>query len=582
MHAAGLVLATVAACLAGCAGGGGKVAETFRYREFAVAADHPVASEAGAAMLARGGNAVDAAVAASFCLSVVRPYSCGIGGGGFMVIFDPAREGRGSRTIAINYREVAPAAVGPAYYRDRPEDASTYGPHAIGVPGTVAGLLHALEAYGTLDRATVLEPAIRAAEEGFAADANFVAAFETLLDRAAEHADVAPTAAAMIDMLAPDGALEVGELVRNPAQARALRLIARRGREAFYEGPIGEAIVEVARATGGALSAADLATYSIDVTPPLVEAVRLPDGRRGAGAREFTVVTMPPPSSGGVAIVQALGILERRAAAWRGADPDEPRFVHLVTEAMKHAFADRAAFLADPRYVDVPTAALLEPAYLDALADAVSTRRTHAPERYGRAAALAPDGGTSHLSIVDADGMAVSCTETINLYFGSLVAVPEYGFFLNNEMDDFTRVPGAINAFGLRQSEANLPEPGKRPLSSMTPTIVVEDGRAALVVGASGGPRIITATLQVILRSLVFDSPTGEAVSAARFHHQWRPNVLEVESSLGDRGLITALRATGHEVRETEDVGVVQAVRVREDFIEAASDPRKGGRPAGR
>jgi gamma-glutamyltranspeptidase/glutathione hydrolase len=540
------------------------------YSRAAVAADHAVASEAGLEMIRLGGNAVDAAVATSFCLSVVRPASCGIGGGGFMLICRPGGPDGPPLVVALNYRETAPAAVGPDYFAGHADAAaSRSGYAASGVPGTVAGLLWALENYGTLDRGTVLGPAIRAAERGIAADAYQVRAAQRLAERLDEAPHLRPAAAFLWEELSLGGKIAVGDPLRNPDQARALRLIADRGREGFYRGPVAEAIAGCMAAHGGTITAADLDGYRVQVVQPL---------RRKF--RNLEVLVMPPPSSGGVAMLQILGILERRI----GDTPpgrNEPAYVHLVTESMKHAFADRATWLADPAFSRVPVDRLLAPAYLDARAAAIDPARTREPSAYGSAAAPVEDGGTSHFSVIDGDGMAVACTETINLVYGSLVVVPGFGFALNDEMDDFTTRPGEPNAFGLRQSDRNLPVPGKRPLSSMSPTIVTASGRPVLVAGASGGPRIITATTQCVLNCLLFDMTPEAAVAAGRFHHQWMPDVLEFGPRWTDEDTVAALEALGHETRRRDDVGVVQVIRVGGDGVRAASDPRRGGSPAG-
>ncbi|MHC4415013.1 MAG: gamma-glutamyltransferase [Planctomycetota bacterium] len=541
------------------------------YSHAAVAADHALASQAGVEMLRRGGNAVDAAVAASFCLSVVRPYSCGIGGGGFMLIATPARDGERPVQVAIDYRETAPAAVASDYYVALGDPtASRAGPHAVGTPGTVAGLLWALRHYGTLDRAAVLAPAIRAAENGVPADASHVSAARALAVRLKRFGHLRASAADIWGNLCRGGEIEPGDVIRNPKQARALRLIAERGASAFYEGEIAEAIVASMEAHGGSMTREDLARYAVRVTEPLRGTFR---GRE--------VLTMPPPSSGGIASLQILGLLERRLDDLGPPQHNRPPYVHLLVESMKHAFADRSAWMADPEFVDVPTMRLLEPAYLQERAGAIDMDRTRGWRHYGSAASAADDGGTSHLSVIDADGMAVACTETINLIYGSLVTVPGFGFALNNQMDDFTTIPDRPNAFGLRQSDRNLPEAGKRPLSSMSPTIVLEQGRPVIIAGASGGPRIITGTVQSVLNCLLFDMPPVEAVGAARFHHQWRPDVLQFEARWTDQPTIAALEALGHNTARRDRVGVVQLIRNGPDGIRAASDPRKGGAPAG-
>ncbi len=602
------------------------------YRREAVAADHVLASRAGARVLARGGNAVDAGVATAFALSVVRPYSCGIGGGGFMIVHLQDDPRFGTLDIAIDARETAPAGVGPDYYEDLGEPlGSRIGGSAVGVPGTVAGLLHALETYGTLDRSQVLGEAIALAEAGFRADAHYVRSARELIRRFEEHPDWKDRFAFVWERYLLGGSVREGDLIRVPEQARALRLIAEHGAAAFYEGAIADAIVRAVRASGGVMTHEDLRAYRVREVEPL-----------RFEFYGYELVGMPPPSSGGIAMAQIMGLLERWDVhrAYRGATHDgEPAEadadargrtaaspditkseagtgsaqrhaarIALLAEAFRHAFSDRARFLGDPAFVDVPVDALLDAAYLDRLAMRRMDTGTDGPEDYGRlglerAGLVAPpedDGGTSHFNVVDRWGNAVACTQTINTEFGSLVGVPEFGFCLNNEMDDFTTIRGRANAYGLIQSDRNLPAPGKRPLSSMSPTIVLDArGRVYAMAGASGGPRIITGTVQVLLPMLLIGdaAPTGtarHAVVLPRVHHQWLPDVLRLQEKnptsptidgrplfpdlVGDR-----LRALGYRIEPIENVANVQAIRRRADGAwEAASDPNKGGKPAGR
>jgi gamma-glutamyltranspeptidase / glutathione hydrolase len=617
-----LVLALLSLGLAasgpgGCASAGRAASHASgSFASGAVAADHHAASEAGAEMLRRGGNAVDAAVATSFALSVVRPYSCGIGGGGFMIIHLGGRDGGeggkvgpagAPRTIALDYRETAPAAVDAEFFAKGGaggaggrQDASTTGARAVATPGTVAGLLYALERYGTMSRAEVLAPAIRLAEEGFAVDAHYMESVQPLLRRFGEDPELQERFGFMWRHFLREGQVAEGDLIQLPegGQARALRLIAEHGTAAFYEGPLAEAIVSAinrdARWGQGALTAADLGTYWIAERAPLEFTYTLP----GGGAKRF--ITMPPPSSGGIVMVQALGIEGLLAAESRAGGTAGPSSraaaLHRLVESLKHAFADRAEWLGDPDHADVPIARLTSSVYLAQRAAAFNLSATLPAEAYGTrpelqrtAAQLPDDSGTSHLSVVDRWGNAVACTETINLTFGSLLAVEEFGFILNNEMDDFTARRGQANAFGLRQSGRNLPEARKRPLSSMSPTIVLDaEGRVEIVAGGAGGPRIITATLQTILNALDgMDAPA--AVAAPRFHHQWLPDRLQMEPGLAgapsgeDRPLAEALAARGHRVEPAAALANVQAI-VRDRSGRgwtAASDPRKGGRPAG-
>ncbi len=568
-----------------------------------VAADHPDASKAGLEMLEKGGNAVDAAVATSFCLSVVRPLSCGIGGGGFMVIYDPGgpdEGGKGAQAVAICYRERAPAGASPQFFEDMEDpEASIRGGSAVAVPGTVAGLLSILENFGTLSREDVLAPAIRAAESGFEVDAHYAKAARKIARTFNERPELQERFPFMWERFLGKGKLSEGDTLRLPEQARALRMIAADGVGAFYNGPIGASIVGTIQADGGVMNADDLTAYKPTFERPLT-------GR----FRGDVVLTMPPPSSGGVALLQMLAILE--AYETKSAEPlkrlghNSPRYAHLLAEAMKFAFADRAMHLADPEFTDVPVKRMLDPEALRERAVMIRAGSTHEPDFYADAPAMAEDGGTSHISVIDANGMAVACTETINLEWGSWLVVEEFGFALNNQMDDFTARAGQANYYGLAQSDANLPAPGKRPLSSMTPTIVVgKDRQVRLIAGASGGPRIINGVLQAILNATLFDFDALRAVSASRFHHQWKPDQIRLEPywditnvnggemSLDELQAMMArvdsvhrfrsgLESRGHKLGEIEAVGAVQLVKKNGDGYEAASDPRKGGAPAGR
>jgi gamma-glutamyltranspeptidase/glutathione hydrolase len=559
----------------------------------AVAADHRLASEAGLEVLRAGGNAVDAAVATSFALSVVRPYSCGVGGGGFMVIHlrEHARLGATHErpvVTALNYRETCPAAVGPdAYEHVQDPDASTRGGRAVAVPGHVAGMLHALETYGTLSRDVVLAPAIRLAREGYAVDAHYVESAKDVFDWLRDAPDaVNPAKVKRIPFLwsrfLKDGALRVGDRVSLPEQADLLAAIARDGAPAFYQGTTARRIIDAVHHDGGELSLEDLASFKVQELKPFDTTF--------AGK---TFLGMPPPSSGGIVMAQVLAMLEHRLTDLRriiaAHGHNSAAYIHFIAEACKHAFADRARWLADTDFVDVPLAQLLSPDYLRTRADAVREDRTFPQSTYGMALQPMDDHGTSHLCVVDGAGNAVACTETINLVFGSLIAVPECGFILNDTMDDFITRRGQANAFGLTHGERNRPQPGKRPLSCMTPTIVL-DGEGgehplahpvSMLAGASGGPRIITGTLQALLNALLFDMPADACVTAPRFHHQWSPHTLQLEDALLATPAKNDLEALGHDVSRRQPVGAVQVIRRAGNAWHPASDPRKGGAPAG-
>ncbi|HLJ10761.1 MAG TPA: gamma-glutamyltransferase [Planctomycetaceae bacterium] len=539
-----------------------------------VAADHEEASKAGVEILKKGGNAVDAAVATAFALAVVRPASCGLGGGGFMLIWDAKKK----RAVALDYRERAPARAARSMYVDPRDasktmpDASEHGCLAVAVPGEVAGLCYALREFGTLDLKTVLAPAIRLCREGVLIDRHDLVVQKDVLKDFATHPDYADRFAALLRLYANNGRpWKTGERFHSPL-ARILGLISEKGHDGFYRGEVAEAIVAEMKRGGGVVTLDDLAAMKPVVREPLKGMI---------GSR--TILTMPPPSSGGVALLETLNIISAVEARHPEVKLDQlgtesPLYLHVIAESFKHAFADRAAWLGDADFAQVPVERLTSRDYAVELARRVDLTRTQPPAAYGRFT-TPDDGGTSHFSILDAQGNAVACTETINTHFGSYVVEPTFGIVLNNEMDDFTSLPGVPNAFGLIQSEANSIEPGKRPLSSMTPTILIRDGRAEFVLGASGGPRIITATVQVLLNMVRFEKTAAQAVGAPRIHHQWTPDQLDVESSQIPASRLAAL---GHKIVNTGDHGVIQAAyRDRDGKIHGASDGRKGGREAG-
>ena len=538
-----------------------------------MAADQPVASQAGARMLVLGGNAVDAAVATSFALSVTDPFSCGVGGGGFMLVYAPPRDGAPAIEAVLNYREVAPAAVDASFYVDQPlDDASRIGGTASGVPGTVAGLYEAHRRWGTLPWAQVLQPAIDAAHDGVVVNQAWVNAADWLEGAREDDENLRHVSAWIWDHLCGGGDLAVGDVVKQPAKARLLRLIAEDGARAFYTGPVAEAISAASHAHGGVLQAEDLAAYRVQPLQPLSA-----DDVFG----RWRVLAMPPPSSGGIASIQTLRMVSARWADLSKPGPDDPAFLHLLASAMQRAFADRARWLADGTFAPVPVHALLDRDRLHAAAQRIDLQTAADPVGV-YVLPPADDVGTSHLCVVDANGMAVACTETINYLWGSCVAVPQWGIVLNNEMDDFTTRPGEANIYGLVQSDRNAPQPGKRPLSSMSPTIVLESDRVRLVAGASGGPRIISATIKAIIDVLQFGMTPVEALEQGRVHQQWQPDVLWLESDRFDVSVHDALRQRGWDVRERSGMGVEQLIEVAADGgIMPASDPRKGGAPAG-
>jgi gamma-glutamyltranspeptidase/glutathione hydrolase len=525
-----------------------------------VASEHLLASQAGVEMLQQGGNAIDAAVATSFAVGVVNPSSCGIGGGGFMLIY-LARE---QRAAALDYREAAPAAASRDMFLRNGQavpELSRRGGLAVAVPGEVAGLVAALHRYGTLPLAKVMQPAIRYARDGFAVGPHLATEIAENLDALRSRPELART------FLHADGSpLHAGETLRQAELGQTLELIAVDGPEAFYEGDIAGRITRSVQAAGGVLSERDLATYRPKWRRPLQG---LYEGN--------TIITMPPPSSGGGALLEALGIL--RNDNLPALEHNSPTYLHLLAEAMQHAFADRAQFYGDPDVVQVPVAQLLSPTYTGRLRRRISATRTFDRAAYGRAAAVA-DRGTSHLSVMDAAGNAVACTTTVNTAFGAMVVAEGTGILLNNEMDDFSVQPGVPNVYGLIGTEANAVAPRKRPLSSMTPTIVTRGGKAILALGGSGGPLIISGTLQVLLNILDFDLNATLAVAAPRVHDQWVPPVLAVEPGIS---ALTqqVLARYGYAVKEVPAMGAIQVVRRHAGRFEGAADPRKGGEAVG-
>jgi gamma-glutamyltranspeptidase/glutathione hydrolase len=535
------------------------------WKHAAVAADHPLASQAGVEVLRRGGNVVDAAVAVGFALSVLRPGSSGLGGGGFMVIWDATEQ----RAVALDYRERAPRGVSREAYAAAAGE-SQKGGLAVGVPGHVRGLCHALRQYGSLSLVDVLEPALRYASEGVPIDAHEVRLRQRLIGQ------VKPGAhrhSGLWKQYLFEGEVPVAGTQVSSPQSRVLQLLASRGPDAFYQGEVATRIIELVRSRGSTMTLEDLKTMDVVERPAMRSEY--------AG---FDVVTMPPPSSGGVALIETLNILNELENGKLRLDLDrgqrDEHYIHVLTEALKHAFADRAQFLGDADFVAVPVKRLTGREYAKKLAERIRLDRTQPPEAYGRYLPK-DDAGTTHFCVIDSQGNAVACTETINTSFGSWLVEPSFGIVLNNEMDDFTTAPGRPNAFGLIQSEANAIAPRKKPLSSMTPTILVKDGKAVFVAGGSGGPRIISATLQVLLNMSRFGMTPRRAVRAPRLHHQWLPDRLLLEPNLMTSFGMPLQQRYGHVISQSSGLAATQAASRSDDGLRAASDPRKHGQAAG-
>jgi gamma-glutamyltranspeptidase/glutathione hydrolase len=571
-----LVLLVVGLTAAGLAAGRVALAASaapVQAQQGMVVTSQPDATRAGVAVLEAGGNAVDAAAAAAFALGVTQPFSAGIGGGGFMLI----RLADGGEVIAIDAREMAPAAASRDMYVKEgvDEHASLLGGLAVGTPGLVAGLDLAVRRYGTMPLGELLQPAIALTEAGFAIGPHHARMIERMRRRLPVADAFAETARIQFP---PRGhPAEPGWLLMQPELGATLTAIAEHGPGAFYRGPVAAAMAAEVVRRGGILTEADLAGYQ----PRLREAV-------SGSYRGVEVHSFPPPSSGGVVLLEILNILEGFDLASRGAGSSAG--LHVIAEAMKLAFADRAAYLGDADFVEVPVDRLIAKRYAERQRARINPpwfRR--APWKWlRREQAIRVEGpgleqndsGTTHLSVTDGFGNAVALTMTINTPYGSGITVPGTGILLNNEMDDFAKAPGEPNVYGLVDTRGmNAIEPGKRPLSSMTPTILVKDGRVLMVTGSPGGPRIISSVLLTILNVLDYRMDVQEAVSVPRFHHQWLPDRLLVEPATPE-DVVSGLRARGHQVEISKrNWSAAQAIVIDPGTgrHSGGSDPRSDG-----
>ena len=528
-----------------------------------VVAQERLAARIGADVLQRGGNAVDAAVATGFAMAVTYPRAGNIGGGGFMLIHLAARH----EDVAIDYRETAPAAVTSGIFlsADGKPDAAKSRDSAlgIGVPGTVAGLALALEKYGSgkFSLANLLQPAIKLASNGF------VVADDTADTLPEWYPRLARWPSSQKIFSRPDGSsLRQGDLLTQSDLASALKAIAEGGARSFYEGPVAEKLASAVRDAGGLMTMDDLRSYRPIIREPV----------RGS-YRGYEIVSMPQPSSGGIVLIEALNILEGFPLGQlaQGSAPS----LHLLVEAMKRAYADRARHLGDPAYVSAPVTRLISKDY------AARQRLTIDPERAtpwtDSSSLKQPREGsnTTHFSVVDGEGNAVSNTYTLNFSYGVGLVAEGTGVLLNNELDDFTAAPGASNAYGLVGFEANLPAPGKRPLSSMSPTIVLRDGRVALVTGSPGGSRIISTVLQVIVDVLDYHMDVAAAIAAPRLHHQWLPDEIWLERGFDDSA-IAGLKARGHTIGGPLGQTSANSIVATGAGWRGAADPRTRGATA--
>ncbi|MEB3281902.1 MAG: gamma-glutamyltransferase [Lyngbya sp.] len=551
------------------------VAESERSQQGMVVSADPLASQAGIEMLKRGGNAIDAAVATTFAISVVEPFSAGIGGGGFLLVgFPPTtpQTGENYTVQALDFRERAPKAATRDMYLDealkvKPR-ASLDGHLAAGTPGTVAGLYTVHQYYGKLPWATVVEPAIALAENGFPVGDYFLRSVERRQEVILNN----PAAKAIFTR---NGELyQPGEVLIQKDLARTLKKVAE-DPNSFYRGEIAEAIAADMAKNGGLITVNDLKAYTPIWRKPIC-----------GEFRETQVCSMPPPSSGGVHLVQILNIIgDTNLKGWGRQDPNT---LHLLAEAMRIAYADRATYLGDPDFVTVPIEGLTSLPYAAEQRQAIDMNEARPStevkpvdeatlKRY-----FWESAETSHLTVVDNERNVVSLTFTINGSFGAAVVAEGTGILLNNEMDDFAAAPGVPNLFGLVGGEANAIAPLKTPLSSMSPVIVTKDGKFVMAGGSPGGSTIITTSLQLVLNVVEFGMNAGEAVSEPRIHHQWLPDKLIVEKGRMNPETLDELRRRGHNIDEWDGWGNANLIRMTgRGVLEGAADPRREGAAIG-
>lgn len=527
-------------------------------REAMVVSAHPEATKVGLDILAKGGNAVDAMVAVHFALAVVYPSAGNLGGGGFMVLRDSLGD-----VYSLDFREKAPLAAHEDMYLDAQgrviEGLSLFGQKASGVPGSVDGMLKAHEKFGSLPLKELVDPAIRLAAKGFDITAEQAKDFNRL-----RHDFISHNRDSMGLSLVKREKWEEGDLLRQRDLAKTLKRIKKSGRAGFYEGKTAEMIVAEMKAGNGIITEEDLHRYQSVWRHPVV-----------GDYKGVKVISMGPPSSGGIALLQLLGMASHYDLKNHG--HNTAKTIHLMTEMERRVYADRASHLGDSDFWEVPQAMLLDEGYLKERVGEISL--DHASSSEDVQAMDLPEvhesEETTHYSIVDASGAAVSVTTTINSAYGSKVFVKDAGFLLNNEMDDFSSKPGVPNTYGLLGGEANAIAPEKRMLSAMTPTILEKDGRLLMVVGTPGGSTIITSVFQTILNVLEHGMTMTEAVSSKRVHHQWKPDMIQMEPEALDPSTREGLEEMGHQVHQRGSIGRVDAIWVKPDgSYEGAGDPR--------
>lgn len=526
-------------------------------KEAMVATQEKNATDIGLSILKQGGNAVDAAVAVGFALAVTLPRAGNIGGGGFMMVYDAKTK----KTIAIDYREKAPLSAFKDMYLDGNgnaiEEKSRYHGLAIGVPGTVAGLVDALEKYGTMPLEKVIAPAIKLAKEGFIVGPDLAYSLAALEKRLKKWPSTEKV------FYKADGSFyEVGDRLIQKDLAKSLERIAKEGKSGFYQGETAKAIVKAVKDAGGIMEIEDFQDYQTAFREPII-----------GNYRGYSIATMPPPSSGGVHLVQILNILEGYPLEKLG--HNSAQTIHYLAEAMQLAYADRAQYLGDPDFVEVPVAGLTSKKYAESLRQTIDPNKARPANtvKHGNPLPYESDE-TTHYSIVDKYGNAVSNTYTINFSYGTGLVANGTGILLNNEMDDFSAKTGVANAYGLIGGNANSVAAKKRPLSSMTPTIVFKDDKPFLVTGSPGGSRIITTVLQIISNVIDHKMNIAEASNAVRVHDQWMPDEIRVEYGL-NVDTINLLEKMGHKVSKKATMGSTQSIVITPDGLNGSSDPRK-------
>ncbi len=531
-----------------------------RARHAMLVAEEPIAADTGLAVLKAGGNAVDAAIAVGFALAVTHPSAGNLGGGGFMLV----RLADGRSTF-LDFREKAPAASSRNMYLDaegRPTRDSMEGWRASGVPGSVRGFEYAHQKFGHKSWKELVEPAVRLAREGFPVS--------YALSASLKESKALPNFPESKRIYLNEGNFyEPGDTLKNADLAKTLERIAKHGAKEFYEGETARILAGEMQKNGGLVTLEDLKNYKVSERTPL-------EGKY----KGYDIVTAPPPSSGGIGLLQMLGMIE--GSGYEKTGIGSAASIHYVVEAMRRYYADRSQYFGDPDFYKMPVKALLNPEYIRKQRDSIDPQHASTSEVV-RPGDLTPyeSSETTHFSVVDEDGNCVAVTYTLNGGFGSSVTVPRLGFLLNNEMDDFAAKPGEPNMFQLIQGEANAIQPGKRPLSSMTPTIILREGKPFLVYGSPGGSRIISSVLQVFLNVVDFGLNIQDAIDRPRFHHQWMPDGISMEVNGFSPDTVAILQAMGHKVSTSASVARVEGILLSDGWLQGAADGRGSGKAVG-